>query len=82
LEEPGGQLNKDLHYAIDSQIWFQLLTIGDPERIPFPMACIREYSHTKTATGNRKRFMRLAVEHSGLQLTLGVLAELMRLVHS
>jgi hypothetical protein len=84
LEEVGGQLNKDLHYVLDWQIWFRLLTLGDPEWVPFPIACIREYSNSKTATGSWRRFMeiqKLAAEYSGLQLTPGVLAELMRLIH-
>ncbi len=84
LEQVGGQLNKDLHYVLDSQIWFRLLTLGDPQWVPFPIACIREYSTSKTATGSWKRFVeiqKLAAEYSGLQLTPGVLAELMRLIH-
>jgi len=85
LEEVGGQLNKELHYVLDSQIWFRLLTLGGPEWVPFPIARIREYPNSKTATGSWKRFMeiqKLAAEYSGLQLTPGVLAESMRLVHS
>jgi glycosyltransferase involved in cell wall biosynthesis len=84
LEKVGGQLNKELHYVLDSQIWFRLLTLGDPEWVPLPIACIREYPESKTATGGWVRFVeiqKLAAEYSGLQLTPGILAELMRLVH-
>jgi glycosyltransferase involved in cell wall biosynthesis len=83
LQEVGGQLKGDLHYVLDSEIWLRLLTVGNPEWVPFSIACIREYSCSKTATGGWSRFneiQRLAVEYSGLQLTPGVLAELMRLV--
>jgi glycosyltransferase involved in cell wall biosynthesis len=84
LEKVGGQLNRDLHYVLDSEIWFRLLILGHPEWVPFPIACIREYPGSKTATGSWVRFaeiQRLAAEYSGLQLTPGILAELMRLVH-
>jgi glycosyltransferase involved in cell wall biosynthesis len=84
LQKAGGQLDRDLHYVLDSEIWFRLLTLGDPEWVPFPIACIREYPGSKTATGGWVRFaeiQRLAAEYSGLQLTPGILAELMRLVH-
>jgi glycosyltransferase involved in cell wall biosynthesis len=84
LEEVGGQVNKDLHYVLDWQVWFRLLTLGDPEWVSFPVACLREYPNTKTARGGWLRFMeiqRLAAQYSDLQLTPGVLAELMRLVH-
>jgi glycosyltransferase involved in cell wall biosynthesis len=84
LEEVGGQLNRNLHYVLDSEIWFRLLTLGDPESVSFPIACSREYPFSKTATGSWIRFneiQRLAADYSGLQLTPGVLAELMRLVH-
>jgi glycosyltransferase involved in cell wall biosynthesis len=84
LEEAGGQVDKRLYYIMDADIWFRLLNVGDPQWVPFPIACSREYPGTKFATGGWLRFMeiqRLAAEYSGLQLTPGVLAELMRLVH-
>ncbi len=84
LQEVGGELNRELHYVLDSEIWLRLLAAGDPEWVPFPIACIREYPFSKTATGGWARFneiQRLAAKYSGLQLTPGVLAELMRLVH-
>ena len=84
LHKVGGQLDRGLHYVLDSEIWFRLLTLGDPEWVPFPVACLREYSDTKTAKGGWLRFMeiqRLAARYSDLQLTPGVLAELMRLIH-
>jgi glycosyltransferase involved in cell wall biosynthesis len=84
LEQVGGELNRDLHYVLDSEIWFRLLTLGDPEWVPFPTASIREYSESKTATGAWIRFdeiRRLATEYSGLPITPGIVAELMRLLH-
>jgi len=61
-----------------------LARLTEKRQLP-AIACIREYSNSKTATGSWKRFMeiqKLAAEYSGLQLTPGVLAESMRLVHS
>jgi glycosyltransferase involved in cell wall biosynthesis len=84
LQKAGGLLDRNLHYVLDSEIWFRLLTLGDPDWVPFPVACIREYLSTKTATGGWLRFMeiqRLADQYSNLQLTPGVLCELMRLIH-
>jgi glycosyltransferase involved in cell wall biosynthesis len=84
LKQVGGQLTTHLHYVLDSEIWFRLLTLGDPEWVPFPIASIREYAESKTATGSWLRFneiQTLATEYSGLDLTPGILAELMRLVH-
>jgi hypothetical protein len=84
LKQVGGQLTTHLHYVLDSEIWFRLLTLGDPEWVPFPIASIREYAESKTATGGWLRFneiQKLATEYSGLDLTPGILAELMGLLH-
>lgn len=84
LEKAGGALNKGLHYALDTELWFRLLEHGEPCLVPFPVACIREYESTKTATGGWARFheiQNLAKQYTGRALTPGVLAELSRLLH-
>jgi glycosyltransferase involved in cell wall biosynthesis len=84
LEQAGGALNKNLHYAFDTEIWFRLLAHGDPCQVPFPVACSREYETTKTATGAWARFYEIqsvAERFAGCRLTPGVLAELSRLLH-
>ena len=83
LQAVGGQLDASLHYVMDSELWFRLLTLGNPVWVPHPVACSREYASTKTATGGWARFFeiqKIAARSSQAELTPGVLAELARLL--
>jgi glycosyltransferase involved in cell wall biosynthesis len=84
LEKAGGVLNKNLHYAFDTELWFRLLAHGNPCQVLKPVACSREYETTKTSTGAWARFNEIqsvAEQFAGCRLTPGVLAELARLLH-
>ncbi|MBI2756917.1 MAG: glycosyltransferase [Chloroflexi bacterium] len=52
-----GGLNSELHWTMDWDLWLRLSGVGEVIRVPGVLACSREYSHTKTATGGTRRYL-------------------------
>ena len=74
--ELAGNLDTNLHYGMDSDLWMRLSKFGEPCTIPATLSASREYAETKTASGSFKRIeelRRISMKHSGLEMTPGVL---------
>ena len=74
--EQAGNLDTDLHYGMDSDLWMRLSSIGTPCTIPATISASREYATTKTASGSFQRIEELrqiSMKHSGMDITPGVL---------
>jgi glycosyltransferase involved in cell wall biosynthesis len=71
-----GNLDTNLHYGMDSDLWMRLSSIGTPCSVPATLSASREYATTKTASGSFQRIEELrqiSMKHSGLDITPGVL---------
>jgi hypothetical protein len=55
LDRVGG-LNTSLHWTMDWDLWIRINTAGRMIRIHEPLACMREYSRTKTSRGALTRY--------------------------
>lgn len=74
--EQVGNLDTNLHYGMDSDLWMRLSSIGTPCSVPATLSASREYATTKTASGSFQRIeelRRISMKHSGLDMTPGVL---------
>lgn len=81
LRAAGGLVSENLHFAMDTDLWLRLSVLGKPEWVEVDTACSREYPATKTSVGAWQRIteiQRVAQQHSGAELTPGVLAEVCR----
>jgi hypothetical protein len=82
--EQVGHLDVGLHYGMDSELWMRLSKVGEPRAIPSTLSATREYRTTKTASGSFGRveeLRQIAMKHSGLPITPGVLCYLLDTLH-
>ena len=82
--EQVGHLDAGLHYGMDSDLWMRLSEVGEPRAIPAVLSATREYGTTKTAKGSFGRveeLRQIAMKHSGLPMTPGVLCYLLDTLH-
>lgn len=73
--EAVGELDRDLHYAMDWDLWIRLAGHGEVRFIDQVLAGSREYGDTKTATGGWRRIRelaRLVQRHTGRRFSPGV----------
>ncbi|MCP3959533.1 MAG: glycosyltransferase [bacterium] len=73
--EAAGGLDRDLHYAMDWDLWIRLAAIADVVFVDSVLAGSREYGDTKTATGGWRRIRELRGlmrRHAGRAWTPGV----------
>jgi glycosyltransferase involved in cell wall biosynthesis len=74
--EQAGNLDTNLRYGMDSDLWMRLSNIGNPCTIPAALSASREYATTKTASGSFQRIeelRRISMKYSGLEITPGVI---------
>ena len=73
--EASGGLDRDLHYAMDWDLWIRLAGLAEVRFVDRVLAGSREYGDTKTATGGWPRIRelgRLVRRHTGRAWTPGV----------
>jgi hypothetical protein len=75
-----GDLDSELRYGLDTDLWLRLSALTEPQPVPFNLAASREYGETKTASGAFPRveeLRRIAERHSGIGMTPGALCYLL-----
>lgn len=73
--EAAGELDLNLHYAMDWDLWLRLAALAEVRFLDRILAGSREYGDTKTATGGWKRIgelKRLVKHHTGRSWSPGV----------